>query len=227
MSETESPHAFDAASREAVYRAIHTRRDSREFLPGPLADGALGRILETAHAAPSVGYMQPWRLLRITDPALREALIALVEAERQATAAVLPSRAAELLELKIHGLATCAEVIVVALMDGCEKHIFGKRLLPEMALASAACAIQNMWLAARAEGIGLGWVSFFAPQALAHLLAMPSGAQPIAILCLGRVADFPAQPMLETLGWGRRLPLAEVVFENQWPEDAKSTPTAY
>lgn len=227
MTTEENAHAFDTASREAVYRVIRARRDSREFLPGPLPEGALPRILEAAHAAPSVGYMQPWRLLRITDPALREALIALVEAERQATAAALPSRAAEFLELKIHGLRTCAEVLVAALMDGCEKHIFGKRLLPEMALASAACAIQNMWLAARAEGIGLGWVSFFAPDELARLLAMPVGAHPIAILCLGRVARFPAQPVLETLGWGRRLPLAEVVFENQWPEDARPTPTAY
>ncbi|PKO83550.1 MAG: 5,6-dimethylbenzimidazole synthase [Betaproteobacteria bacterium HGW-Betaproteobacteria-11] len=226
MSE-ENVHAFDAAAREAVYHAIHTRRDSREFLTGPLPEGALERILETAHAAPSVGYMQPWRLIRITAPELRQRLIELVEAERRATAAALPSRAAELLELKIHGLASCAEVIVVALMDQCEKHIFGKRLLPEMALASAACAIQNMWLAARAEGIGLGWVSFFEPHAVAQLCAMPEGAKPVAILCLGRVAEFPARPVLETLGWGRRLPLAEVIFENQWPADARPTPTAY
>jgi 5,6-dimethylbenzimidazole synthase len=99
--------------------------------------------------------------------------------------------------------------------------------MPEMALASAACAIQNMWLAARAEGIGLGWVSFFEPAALADLLKMPAGAQPIAILCIGPVANFPEKPLLETLGWGQRLPMDQVVFKNTWPEDAKPTPTAY
>lgn len=127
----------------------------------------------------------------------------------------------------MEGIKTCAEVLVVALMDGCEKHIFGKRTLPEMALASAACAIQNMWLAARAEGIGMGWVSFFDPAALARLFAMPPGAKPIAILCLGHVAEFSAQPTLEALGWGQRLPIKSVVFENYWPVDAQPTPRAY
>jgi len=124
-------------------------------------------------------------------------------------------------------LRSCREIVVVALMDGCEKHIFGRRTLPEMALASAACAIQNMWLAARAEGIGLGWVSFFEPTDLATLLKMPEGAKPIAILCIGPVADFPDKPLLETLGWGARLKLEDFVFENTWPADAKPTPTAY
>lgn len=220
-----SPFNDDAIA--AVYQAIHGRRDIREFIPGPLPGGLLERIYAAAHAAPSVGYMQPWRLLHISDPALRGALVQLVDEERLCTAAELPSRAAEFLQLKVDGIKSCAEVIVVALMDGCEKHLFGKRTLPEMALASAACAIQNMWLAARAEGIGLGWVSFFDPAALARLCAMPPGAKPIAILCLGQVAGFPERPLLETLGWGQRLPLEAVVFENRWPDDARPTPTAY
>lgn len=218
---------FPDADVDAVYRAIHQRRDIREFVPGALPEGLLQRLYAAAHAAPSVGYMQPWRLLHIGDAALKTAMADIVEAERQRTAAALPSRAAEFLKLKVEGLRSCTEIVVVALMDGCDKHIFGKRTLPEMALASAACAIQNMWLAARAEGIGIGWVSFFEPAALAALLHMPEGAKPIAILCIGPVTDFPAQPLLETLGWGTRLTKEQFVFENTWPADALPTPTAY
>lgn len=222
-----SANAFDDAAIAAIYHTIHSRRDIREFVPGPLPDGLLDRLYAVAHAAPSVGYMQPWRLIHVSDPILREGMAQLVEEERLRTATELPSRTAEFLKLKVEGIKSCAEVVIVALMDGCENHIFGKRTLPEMALASAACAIQNMWLAARAEGIGLGWVSFFEPAALARLFAMPPGAQPIAILCLGPVAEFSAQPTLETLGWGQRLPIKSVVFENRWPADAQPTPTAY
>ena len=220
-------HRYSDEALQAVYAAIEQRRDIREFVPGPLPEGLLDRLYAAAHAAPSVGYMQPWRLLHITNPALKSGLVDIVETERQATAAALPSRTAEFLKLKVEGLRSCREIVVVALMDGCEKHIFGKRTLPEMALASAACAIQNMWLAARAEGIGLGWVSFFEPTDLATLLKMPEGAKPIAILCIGPVADFPDKPLLETLGWGARLKLEDFVFENTWPADAKPTPTAY
>ena len=220
-------HRYSDEALQAVYAAIEQRRDIREFVPGPLPEGLLDRLYAAAHAAPSVGYMQPWRLLHITDLALKAGLVDIVETERQATAAALPSRTAEFLKLKVEGLRSCREIVVVALMDGCEKHIFGRRTLPEMALASAACAIQNMWLAARAEGIGLGWVSFFEPTDLATLLKMPEGAKPIAILCIGPVADFPDKPLLETLGWGARLKLEDFVFENTWPADAKPTPTAY
>ncbi|HEX5392934.1 MAG TPA: 5,6-dimethylbenzimidazole synthase [Rhodocyclaceae bacterium] len=220
-------HRFDEADVQAVYRAIESRRDIREFAPGPLPEGLMDRLYRAAHLSPSVGYMQPWRLLHISDVTIKARMVEIVDAERLRTADALPSRTAEFLKLKVEGLKSCAEILVVALMDGCDKHIFGKRTMPEMALASAACAIQNMWLAARAEGIGLGWVSFFEPAALAELLKMPEGAQPIAILCIGPVANFPDKPLLETLGWGQRLPMEQVVFENTWPANAKPTPTAY
>jgi 5,6-dimethylbenzimidazole synthase len=220
-------HRLGDAAVAAVYQAIHGRRDIREFVPGPLPEGTLARLFQAGHAAPSVGYMQPWRMVHVTDSVLRESVAEIVEQERQRTAAALPSRKDEFLKLKVEGLRSCAEVVVVALMDGCERHIFGRRTLPEMDLASAACAIQNMWLAARAEGVGLGWVSIFDPQALAALLAMPEGARPVAILCIGRVAAFPERPVLDLLGWGRRLPLERVVFENRWPADAEPTPPAY
>lgn len=222
-----TPHRFDDSALGGVYQAIHSRRDIREFAPGPLPEGLLERLYHAAHAAPSVGYMQPWRMIHVTDSALRERLAAIVEEERLRTAEALPSRAAEFLKLKIEGIKSCAEIIVVALMDGREKHLFGRRTLPEMDLASASCAIQNMWLAARAEGIGLGWVSFFDPATVATLFAMPDGAHPIAILCLGQVAEFPARPILEAQGWGQRLPMDQVVFENHWPPEARPTPVAY
>lgn len=222
-----NPNAFSANDIEAVYRAIHQRRDIRHFVPGPLPEGCLNRLLDAAHAGPSVGYMQPWRFLHLTDAHLRTKLCELVDAERQKTAEAMCSRQQEFLRLKVEGIRECAEILVVALMNGREPHIFGRRTLPAMDLASTACAIQNLWLAARAEGIGMGWVSIFDPAALATLLNMPSGAEPIAILCLGQVSEFAPQPLLETLGWGERLPREQWLFENSWPEDAQPTPVMY
>jgi 5,6-dimethylbenzimidazole synthase len=222
-----NPHAYSDPEIAALWRALRERRDMRHFRREPLPDGALERLIEAAHLAPSVGFMQPWRFLRISDDALRGKLQALVEAERQKTADALPSRRDEFLQVKIEGIADCAEVLVVALMHEREQHIVGRRTLPQMDLASAACAIQNMWLAARAEGIGLGWVSFFDPDAVATLLEMPEGAQPIAILCIGQVDAFYPRPMFEDAGWGKRLPTASVLFENRWPADAEATQAAY
>lgn len=220
-------HRFEDAAIAAVYRVIESRRDMRSFVPGALPEGLLQRLFAAAHAGPSVGYMQPWRLLHVTRSDIREKLIISVDAERERTAAVLPTRGQEFLRLKVEGLRECAEIVVVALMDGCEPHVFGRRTLPEMALASAACAIQNMWLAARAEGIGLGWVSIFEPNELKQVFRMPDDAQPIAILCIGHVAEFPQKPLLESQGWGARLPLEQVVFTDVWPDAAEPTPTAY
>jgi 5,6-dimethylbenzimidazole synthase len=107
-------------------------------------------------------------------------------------------------------------LLVVALMDSRETHVFGRRTLPEMDLASAACAIQNLWLAARAEGLGMGWVSLFDPQALAVLLRMPAGAKPVAVICLGPVTEFYPAPMLALESWAQRRPLDELLFNNEW-----------
>jgi 5,6-dimethylbenzimidazole synthase len=144
---------------------------------------------------------------------------ALVEVERCATARALGEREEDFMRLKVEGLLEAGEVIVVALADGREKHVFGRRTLPEMDLASVACAIQNMWLAARAEGIGLGWVSIFDPAELAKLLGMPTGARPVAILCIGHVEAFYPRPMLEIHQWAERMPLETVVFENGWRDE--------
>jgi 5,6-dimethylbenzimidazole synthase len=209
--------AFSPEERRAVYRAISERRDMRRFSPGAAVDEAvLARLLQAAHAAPSVGLMQPWRFIRITDGALRSRIHALVEEERPLTAAALGERSAEFLALKVEGILECAELFVVALCDNRERHVFGRRTLPQMDLASVSCAIQNLWLAARSEGLGMGWVSLFDPQRLAALLGMPADAEPVAILCLGPVPDFPDRPALELDGWAYARPLPEFVSENHW-----------
>lgn len=202
----------------------------RHFVREPMPPGLLERLIQAAHLAPSVGFMQPWRFLRITRSDLRTAIHELVERERLATADALPSRNDEFRKVKIEGIRDCAELLVAVLMPGRERHLIGRRLLPEMDVASLGCAVQNMWLAARAEGMGLGWVSFFDPADIAQLLHLPAGARPVAVLCVGPVREFYPRPMFEDAGWGRRLALTDILFENQWPESAPSggtTPTPY
>lgn len=200
-----------------MYRVIAERRDMRRFSPGgTVTPEVLSRLLHAAHAAPSVGLMQPWRFIRITDDTLRRRIHTLVDEERHLTACALGQRGQEFLALKVEGIRDCAELLVVALCDGRQAHVFGRRTLPQMDLASVSCAIQNLWLAARAEGLGVGWVSLFDPHRLAHLLAMPADAEPVAILCLGPVPAFPDRPALELDNWAHRRPLPEFVFENGW-----------
>lgn len=207
---------FDEKDKQAIYRAIHQRRDMRHFLSHPIDPKVLEAIFDAAHAAPSVGFMQPWRFIRITNSDLRKTIHTHVDEERKKTAEALGERKEEFMRLKVEGILDCSELIVVSLMPKREEYIFGRRTMPHMDLASAACAIQNMWLAARAEGIGLGWVSLFDPAYLASLLNMPEGCDPIAIICLGEVEQFYEKPMLELENWREREDVSEWIFENQW-----------
>ena len=214
-------HKFSEVEIAAVYRAIAERRDMRHFLPTPVEPEILTKILQAAHHAPSVGLMQPWRFIRISDLNYRKNIHKLVDEERVKTAQAIgeyenSARMAEFSRLKVEGILECGELLVVALCDKREQHIFGRRTLPEMDLASVSCAIQNMWLAARAEGLGMGWVSIFDPLALAKLLDMPNDAKPIAVLCLGHVNNFYKEPMLIETGWTTAKPLEELVMENSW-----------
>ncbi len=218
---------FTKEEISAVYRMMRERRDMRHFLPDPVDTDILKRIIEAAHLSPNVGMMQPWRFLRITDSLLRDSIHALVDKELLITAAALPSRNEEFLKVKIEGIKECAELLVVSLMPDRDKHIIGRRTMADMDMASIGCAIQNMWLAARAEGIGMGWVSFFEPQSLVELLSLPEGARPVAILCIGHVARFYPRPMFEETGWGKRLSMDDILFENKWPKDIGGTPTEY
>ena len=222
--------AFPPAERDAVYRAIFERRDMRHFAGGTVAPEVMRRLLTAAHHAPSVGFMQPWRFVRVASTALRCQLHALVEQERLITAEMLGEREGAFMKLKLEGLLDAAEVWAVALADGREQHIFGRRTMPHMDLASAACAIENLWLAARAEGLGVGWVSLFDPVAVAELLHMPAGAEPIALLCIGPVHAFYEEPMLQQERWAKRCPLDDLLFEDRWgqpltpPESPASIP---
>jgi 5,6-dimethylbenzimidazole synthase len=195
----------------AIYRVVALRRDMRHFLPDPLDETLVERLLAAAHLAPSVGFMQPWRFIRVRSPEVRQQIHALVDAERRQTATALGEREDEFMRLKVEGIRECAEVLVVALTHDRERHIFGRRTMPEMDLASVACAIQNLWLVARAEGVGMGWVSLFDPEQLAQLLQLPAGSRPIAVLCLGHVPEFYKKPMLEEANWAQRMDLSTLV----------------
>jgi len=214
---------FTREEIEAVYKAIALRRDVRHFIPGPVDETVLARLLTAAHQAPSVGMMQPWRFIRILRAGLRDEIVRIVEEERLRTAEALGERGREFMRLKVEGIRECGELLVVALMDRREHHVFGRRTLPEMDLASVACAIQNIWLASRAEGLGMGWVSLFDPDRLGGLLNIPSDAKPVAILCLGHVEQFYPKPMLELEGWATPRRLGDLVSEDGW-QPQQSTP---
>jgi 5,6-dimethylbenzimidazole synthase len=210
-------HRFSAAEAASFYGLVGARRDCRHFKRGGQVEATqLERILQAAHQSPSVGLMQPWRLLRIADADLRAALALCVEAERQATAAALGPRSDEFLRLKVEGIKDCAEVfaLVLAPDDGT---VFGRRTLAaEMALTSVGCMVQNLWLAARVENLGLGWVSMFEPAELGALLHLPAGAQALGLLCLGEVDEFYERPMLEQEGWRQGRPLSELLMTDRW-----------
>jgi 5,6-dimethylbenzimidazole synthase len=211
---------FTREEIDSLYRVMTARRDMRHFSNEPLDPALLDRLLAAAHLAPSVGLMQPWRFIRVRDRFLRLRIHALVEEERQKTAQALGGRDAEFMRLKVEGILECGEVLVAALAPGREKHVFGRRTMPEMDLASVACAIQNLWLAARAEGIGMGWVSLFEPEDLRTLLRMPEGSRPVAVLCLGHVPEFYPRPLLEMTEWASGCGIAEFVHTDYWSDPA-------
>ncbi|MBF0295231.1 MAG: 5,6-dimethylbenzimidazole synthase [Magnetococcales bacterium] len=207
----------DQRDREAVYKVIGARRDMRHFLTGAtVAPETLTRILQAGHMAPSVGLMQPWRFIRILDPALRRRLGEEAERVRLQTAETMGSRKAFFLGLKVEGINECAELLVVVMAPD-DGTVVGRLTMPNaMAISSCACAIQNMWLAARAENLGLGWVSFFDPQVVARLLECPDGAEPLAILCLGPVQEFPSAPLMSLVGWRQEKHLDAISYIDRY-----------
>lgn len=224
-------HAYSPAEQAAIYKVIAERRDMRHFLPTPVAPEILQKILQAAHHAPSVGLMQPWRFIRITDDKLRKNIHQLVDIERIKTSQAIgefentatgfvnngfDAKSAEFLRLKVEGILECGELLIATLCNKREQHIFGRRTMPEMDIASVSCAIQNMWLASRAEGVGMGWVSLFDPVELAQLLHLPEDAKPIAVICLGHVSSFYKAPMLVETGWAKEKTLNEMLMENSW-----------
>jgi len=207
------------AERAAVYRNIFSRRDVRgQFLPDPIPDDALARILMAAHHAPSVGFMQPWNFLVVRSPAVKQRVHDAFAAANAEAAALFPDdKRALYSRLKLQGILDAPINLCVT----CDRTrsgpvVLGRTHMPAMDLYSSVCAVQNLWLAARAEGLGVGWVSIFHEEALQDALGIPRHIVPIAYLCLGRVSHFKDRPELESAGWLPRLPVADLVYHDQW-----------
>lgn len=212
---------FPAAERAAVYRVIAERRDIRRFRPDPVPEEPLRRILEAAHCAPSVGLMQPWRLIVVRDIATRLAVRNLAQAERLRQAERFDERSRGFLDLKIEGIVEAPLGICVCCDHGDEgDEILGRGTIPDTDVYSTACAVENLWLAARAEGLGVGWVSFYRPDDMRQLLSIPASVDPIAYLCVGWPDERPVRPGLEAAGWSSRMPIEAVVMEERWGEKA-------
>ncbi|MCE1236632.1 MAG: 5,6-dimethylbenzimidazole synthase [Hyphomicrobiales bacterium] len=212
--------AFAAADRAAVYRAIETRRDVRgEFLPDPIEPATLRRLLEAAHRAPSVGFMQPWNFLVARDAGVRARIHAeaFATAHEREAASFEGERGRLYRSLKLEGLREApVHVVVTCDRDRCGPVVLGRSADPATDLYSCVCAVQNLWLAARAEGIGVGWVSILDKARLKTILGIPERIEIVAHLCLGHVARAFATPELEQRGWRDRLPLDELIFEDGW-----------
>ena len=207
--------------REAVYRVIAERRDVRRFRPEEVPAPVLERVLAAAHRAPSVGLMQPWRLIVIRDLETRAAMRRLVQRERLRQADRFDERACEFLDKKIEGVIEAPLGICVCCDHGEPgAEILGRGTIPDTDIYSTCCAIENLWLAARAEGLGVGWVSFYQPHDLRVLLGIPARVEPVAYLCLGWPDERPERPTLEATGWSSRLPLQAIVMDERWQEQA-------
>jgi 5,6-dimethylbenzimidazole synthase len=218
---------FADLDKDAVYRAIHTRRDVRDqFRPDPLPDDLVRRLLEAAHAAPSVGFMQPWSFLLIRSPEKREAIWqAFLRANEEAEAMFPEERRSVYRVLKLEGIRKAPlNICVTCDPDRAGPVVLGRTHDARMDAFSTVCAIQNLWLAARAEGVGLGWVSIFHENELKTLLGIPERVQIIGYLCLGFVDELYCVPELEVKGWRKRLALDDLVFEDHWPSDAGLSP---
>ncbi|MGO9971381.1 MAG: nicotinate-nucleotide--dimethylbenzimidazole phosphoribosyltransferase [Solirubrobacteraceae bacterium] len=217
---------FDDAARAGVWRAIAERRDIRRFRPEPLPDELLARLLRAAHQAPSVGLMQPWRFIVIRDERTKAAMQGHVSRERLVQSDFMDERARQYLDLKLEGIRE-APVSIVVCCDRMPGHeVLGRHTIHDTDLYSTCLAIENLWLAACAEGAAIGWVSFYEEDALRGLLAIPEHVVPVAWLCVGYPDERPVRPGLEAAGWGRRHPLAQHVFAERWGEGAPAVVAA-
>jgi 5,6-dimethylbenzimidazole synthase len=213
------PIEFTSAERDAFYKVLFSRRDVRgQFKPDPVCPDMLRRILTAAHHAPSVGFMQPWNFIVVDDPAVKQRVHEDFTAANAEAAAMFESDRATLYrKFKLEGIREAPINICVT----CDRArtgpvVIGRTQNPEMDLYSSVCAVQNLWLAARAEGLGVGWVSILHEGKLRAILGIPENIVPIAYLCVGHVEFFHREPELATAGWQQRLPIDELIFNNQW-----------
>ena len=216
-----------AAERDGVYRAILTRRDVRgEFLPDPLPDEVLSRLLIAAHHAPSVGYMQPWSFVLVRDRAVRQRVHDAFDRAHAEAALMFPEGPRAVYRgLKLEGILDApVNLCITCDRDRAGPVVIGRTHIPEMDLFSSVCAVQNLWLAARAEGLGVGWVSIFDNRAVQQALGIPEAIVPVAYLCIGRVRGYHPVPELEAAGWRPRLALDQLVHYDQWGAVAPEAP---
>lgn len=214
-------HLFAEQERRAIYRAIFTRRDVRsQFLPQPVSDATLARLLLAGHHAPSVGFMQPWSFLLIRDPDVKRCVSVLFDrANTEAAQMFDDGHRATYMRLKLQGIVDApVNLCITCDRDRAGKVVIGRTHMPETDLYSTVCAVQNIWLAARSEGIGVGWVSIFRESELKSLLGIPTNQVVIAYLCLGHVDTLHAAPELATAGWRHRLDLASLIHFDKWQQ---------
>lgn len=219
MNVKELAEEFTDEEKKGLYKAIYSRRDVRSHFNGkPIKDQVLSRILNAAHHAPSVGFSQPWNFILIKDNATRSKIRESFDMERTRSSQLVEEpRRTRYLSFKLEGILESAVNLCVT-YDPTKfgPFVIGRSSIPEAGLYSVCCAIQNLWLAARAEGVGLGWVSILSNETLKDVLELPEHVVPVAYLCLGHVDGFAEKPDLETAGWLPRLDLRDVVFYERW-----------
>lgn len=213
------PERFPPEELRGVYRAIRSRRDIRHFRPDPIPDPVLARIVDSAHHGPSVGFMQPWDFILIQDLDVRQQVTDLFHRERQAAACFFEEpRRSHFLSLKLQGILEAPVNLCVTCDPTRGEVVLGRNSAPETDVYSTCCAVQNLWLAARSEGIGVGWVSILKLPQLRKILGIPPHIIPVAYLCLGYPVAFEDRPLLETVGWRQRLPLDQLLHFDFWEQ---------
>ncbi|NOU95933.1 5,6-dimethylbenzimidazole synthase [Paenibacillus sp. LMG 31456] len=209
---------FTEQEKEALYKIIYTRRDVRTFLSDAIPEETLMKLLNAAHHGPSVGFMQPWNFILISDDKGKERLAWAADKERRALAIHYEgARQDEFLSLKIEGIKQAPLTICIT----CDptrggSHVLGRNSIPETDMLSTACAIQNMWLAATAEGLAMGWVSFYKKSDIRDILGIPPHIEPIALLSVGYTEHYPSMPILESANWEKRRALKDLIFNESW-----------
>ncbi len=210
-------HSFGEELKQGVYDAIYKRRDIRRFLSDPIPEEVLIKILEAGHQAGSVGLMQPWNFIIVDDSAVKsEVKKSFLKSNIDAATLYSDEKLELYQQLKLEGIEE-APINIAVTCDYSRKgpHVLGTRTMPRTPLFSACCAIQNIWLAARAEGIGMGWVSILDPKEVKESLKIPESVELVAYLCLGYVEFFPDRPVLEEAGWEEKEPLEKFVYRNE------------
>ncbi|MCW9033097.1 MAG: 5,6-dimethylbenzimidazole synthase [Rhodospirillales bacterium] len=210
---------FTDGLRDGLYKTIFSRRDVRgQFLPQSVPDEVMARVLLAAHHAPSVGFMQPWNFVMVQDQDVKKKVHAgFTQAHQEAAEMFGPEKGEVYSKLKLEGiLESPINICVTCDRERAGPVVIGRTHIPEMDLFSSVCAVQNLWLAARAEGLGVGWVSIIEQESLKEALKLPDNIFPVAYLCVGYVSHFYDKPELESAGWRQRLPLEELLYKDQW-----------